>query len=141
MWAESSTEACEPLQVVLPSDLSRFFVESGYAPSTNNEHRAVARLRVRREVVFSFTHTPKMVRRLVERQPQDTHRGLLKDLSRTGMGLLYHEQLYPGESISMEFEQRLFEIEVVRCRRLDTACYEIGGVVKAVTSLQQKSDE
>lgn len=140
MWPEP-TDVCEPLQVVLPTDLRRFFSESGYAPTTNDEHRTVARLRVRREVVFYFSHTPRMVMRLVQRHPQIRHRGLLKDLSRTGVGLLYHEQLYPGEFIGMEFQQRLFEIEVVRCRRLDTACYEIGGVVKAVSPLQQKSDE
>jgi len=53
-------------------------------------------------------------------------RVLVKDVSKCGMGLLVHEQLFPEERISVHFMGRRALATVVRCRRLGKRCYECG---------------
>ena len=66
---------------------------------------------------------------------------LLKDISRTGIAILYHEQVFPDECFSLHFQNRQFDVTVVRCRRIAQACYEIGGIINSLTTLDTKDDE
>ncbi len=53
-------------------------------------------------------------------------RVLVKDVSKCGMGLVVHEQLWPEERVTVTFMGRQAVAVVVRCRRLGKGCYECG---------------
>jgi hypothetical protein len=114
-----------PLLVQLPKELESFYEEHGYLPSTAFENRSNARLRVRSEGKLEFLCLPHAA----SRARQAAGRVLIKDLSRTGIGILYHEQIFPEEKFRITFQQRQIDVLSVRCRRLSSACYEIGGEV------------
>ncbi len=123
-----SAEHVEPLCVELPPDLKAFFEESGYLPTTAMEFRGNARLRVRSDATLSFLHGPANLIQGIDPLPNQSTI-LIKDLSRSGIGFLYHRQLYPTQALKVVFQGRDIETLVVRCRRLGDRCFEIGGRV------------
>lgn len=124
-----------PLLVKLPSHMANFFKEVGYAPSTYMENRAQARMRVRCESVIQSLFVPPFARR-----SQEMARVLVKDLSRGGISVISHQQMWPTETFSLELHGRTLSARVVRCRKLGECCYEVGAVLFAVTAPQDEND-
>lgn len=123
------------LLVQLPDELRAFYKESGYLPTTAQEYRSNARLRVRSDGDIRFTETPLALAKNPDFRQDREGKALIKDLSKTGIGVLYHEQIFPEEQFQIFFQGRVIHVVTVRCRRLSEACYEIGGKVKAIESL------
>lgn len=122
----------EPLRVELPPELKAFFQQHGYQKETAANVRSDARLQVRTEVEFAFHSHPPALDVLLQKLPQRAT-GLIKDLSRTGIALLYHKQLYPAQELQVFLLGRELFVKVVRCRKLSDCCYEVGGrVLKTV---------
>ncbi len=117
--------------VQLPPAMSNFFAEGGYTASFFSESRSNARLRVRTRATLIFIKQPSFVRRSCV-----TAEILIKDLSRSGVGILTHLQMWPSEEFSVELYGRLIEARVVRCKKLGELCYEVGAKVSAVTSIE-----
>lgn len=128
------------LLVQLPADLKSFYEEHGYLPSTSFENRTNARLRVRSEGSIRFLNAPSGLRGCQDERPEEMGRVLIKDLSRNGIGILYHEQVFPEEQFQIVFQQRQLDVRAVRCRRLSEACYEIGGQVLATQVLDSTEE-
>jgi hypothetical protein len=124
------------LLVQLPENLKSFYEEHGYLPPSTFENRSNARLRVRSEGSIRFINAPNGLRGGHEFRPAEMGRVLIKDLSRTGIGIIYHEQIFPEEQFQIIFQQRQLDVLAVRCRRLNEACYEIGGQVLATQVLE-----
>lgn len=122
-----------PLQVQLPPSLSGFFTESGYTPTTFAEHRTNARLRVRSEAVLTSLYAPPFVKRAGQ-----ALRILVKDMSRSGIGILTPHQLWPTERFGVELYSRWIEAEVVRCRKLGDKCFEVGARIRSVSTLVEE---
>ena len=58
-----------------------------------------------------------------------THAVYLKDVSRTGIGLLSPVQLFPRQQFLMLLtEQIRYRLQTIRCRRVGPKCYECGTV-------------
>ena len=119
-----------PLQVQLPSHMANFFSEVGYLPTAYVEKRSNARMRVRCEAIITHLFVPPFVKRIEERA-----RVLVKDLSRSGVSVLSHQQMWPTETFSIELHRRRLDARVVRCRKLGENCYDIGAVVFSVEAL------
>ncbi len=123
------------LQVGLPEEIQRtFFTETGYAPTTAEEQRSRARLRVRSEAVVE----------VLEKAGQLVKDGtptlaLVKDLSRSGIAILYHEQLFPEDIFRVCFHGRIVTASVVRCRRMGSNCFEIGAGILATCAVEEES--
>ncbi|MGN6137036.1 MAG: hypothetical protein ACTHOU_21340 [Aureliella sp.] len=113
-----------PLLVRLPPEMAGFFREAGYAPTTHSEKRCNARVRVRCESVITSLFLPPFVRR-----GQTAARVLVKDLSRTGISILAHQQMWPTETFALELHRRRLSARVVRCRKIADYCYEVGAVI------------
>ncbi len=124
------------LEVVLPEELKAFFYESGYLPTTAEEYRGNARLRVRSVGEVLMTHTPSSLRNFTSQRESRGGKVLVKDLSRSGVGLLYHQQMFPEEYFQLRFQGRLLRVVAVRCRRLGEKCYELGGRIIAIEVLE-----
>ena len=128
------------LKVILPEQLQQFFAESGYAPTTAQENRCNSRLRVRAKVPVWFHFKPNAMGASISRSAEVPATALLKDISRNGVALLYHEQVFPEERLCIQFQNRLFDVTVVRCRRIATACYEVGSVIDSLTPLDSEDN-
>ncbi len=124
------------LDVILPDNLKAFFYESGYQPTTAEEARSNARLRVRSVGDLLLTHTPPVLRDGLGKRTKRTGKTLIKDLSRSGIGILYHQQIFPEEQFQIRFQGRLINSIAVRCRRLGVQCYEIGGRIVSLETIE-----
>lgn len=124
----SSPLQCAP-KIALPEQLAGFFSEQGYTHPVWCENRAVGRIKVRTSIEMQFLHVPRLLQNIVPRNMTARTVGLLKDLSRTGIAILYHEQLYPNETLKIQLWGKTIEFKVIRCRRLGDSCYEIGGTI------------
>lgn len=109
------------LYVELPPSMANYFSEGGFTDTTYFETRRHSRLRCRCEADLCIVESPTMLVR-----SESEMRVLVKDVSKCGMGLLVHEQLFPEERISVHFMGRRALATVVRCRRLGKRCYECG---------------
>ena len=59
----------------------------------------------------------------------NNHAIFLKDISRSGMAFISPVQLFPRDHVQIWTEnQRTYELEVIRCRRLQKQCYECGSI-------------
>lgn len=116
-----------PMLVQLPPEMSNFFVESGYLETVYGELRGQSRLRVRCPAILQSDFVPPFTKR-----EKRLAKVLIKDMSRSGMGILSHEQLWPGETFWIELCDRRLHIRVVRCRKIADSCFEVGGLVLCV---------
>lgn len=124
--AAQSEPECS-LRVKLPADMRDFFNEAGYVSTVLNEQRTSARLRVRCEAVIHSTYTPPFMNRVEKRA-----RVLVKDLSKCGIGILHHQQMFPTERFCIELHERRLHVTVVRCRKLGDSCFEVGASIEAI---------
>ncbi|GAB5402924.1 MAG: hypothetical protein Aurels2KO_11550 [Aureliella sp.] len=128
----------QALRVELPEELCEtFFRESGYSPTTADEKRRRARLAVRREAKITFANLPNRY----QEDPDEELCTLVKDLSRGGIAILYHEQIFPEDVFRVYFQSRAVTALAVRCRKLGPKCYEIGARVLDATRLTDHTFE
>jgi len=141
MLAPANQFSIEPtcvagLEVILPEDLKAFFYEMGYLPTTAEESRSNARLRVRSIGDILLQHSPPILRKGLVGRAKRSGKVLIKDLSRTGIGVLFHQQVFPEEQFQIRFQGRLINSIAVRCRRLGNMCYEIGGRIVSLETIE-----
>ena len=87
------------------------------------------------EAALRITSTPTGLRFLNSEDPtRAAALAIVKDVSRTGVGVFYHRQLFPQELIEVSFNQRVLTAIVVRCRFVVEDCFEVGGKVLSVKS-------
>ena len=124
------------LKVVIPPSLKTFFSESGYCDTTYFEGRRASRLKIRCEAAMCIESSPPSIER-VERNSIV----LIKDISRRGISILSHEQIWPEENLYIRFQARQVRAKVVRCRRLGDACWECGAEITFFKNLEEEADE
>lgn len=129
-----SRDSFAPLKVVLPEDLRRFYAERGYLATKPHEDRRFARLNVRSDAYIRFALQPSILQFGPVAGDEQHGSVLVKDLSRTGIAILYHRQIFPGEHFHILFQGREIDAIAVRCRRIGELCYETGATVNSVTS-------
>ncbi len=121
-------------KIKLPPELVGFFEATGYTESTLFESRRNARLRVRAAADLSILKMlPSIPRKELE------FGVLVKDVSQRGISFIAHKQLFPEECVTIQFNSRVFELRIVRCRRLNELCYECGAEVQAFRNLEEET--
>ncbi|MEW4562537.1 hypothetical protein AB1K70_08425 [Bremerella sp. JC770] len=111
-----------PFDVQIPRAKLEELSKSGPAVPTNSDQRRFVRFRQLKRAILKCEPTfPE-----VERSEQ-LSLGLITNISKDGIGLLYHMQLYPKERFVLRLENSgLMRFSVARCRKLGPKCYEIG---------------
>ncbi len=139
---QSQLEALDVLglEVILPEDLKAFFYESGYLATTAEEFRGNARLRVRSAADILLMRLPIALQWGLDDHHQRFGKVLIKDLSRSGIGVIFHRQIFPEQRFQVRFQGRLIHAVAVRCRRLGLKCYETGGRIVSTEKLESGSD-
>ncbi|MBA2115954.1 hypothetical protein [Bremerella alba] len=96
--------------------------KSGHIETTATDQRRHVRFRQLKRCILRCEPTFPTIER-----PQQLSLALVTNISRKGVGLLYHSQLYPKESFVLRIEGAgLLRLTVARCRKLGPQCYEIG---------------
>jgi hypothetical protein len=110
-----------PCRVEVPPDLAELFEGEGYVSSYADEFRANFRYRAVRRAVLQFCgNLPAFPR------GGGMFGAIVQDFSRRGMGLLYHEQLYPDERVRVLLPSVSVDGAVARCRRCGPGCFAVG---------------
>lgn len=101
----------------LPTTDEEFFGRQGPTPVNPDTRRRFHRMFLRTQAVLKYRG--------------DYLAAYLTDLSRAGVGLVSPVQLLPCETIELWLQDgRHLTVYTARCIRVDTACYNCGGVFK-----------
>jgi hypothetical protein len=129
-----------PCELNLPSSWEYFVPDSKTINSGPGERRGFGRHRYCTLAALQYRQTfPKLKRSLSWRR--------IYTLNRSSSGVLFYhsEQLFPKEQMSIVLmEGQSNNIEIVRCRRLNAKCFEIGArfiVFPDERNGERKSDE
>jgi len=109
-------------QVQLTRQLLEEFERTGPHPTIEGDRRRFVRYHVRARGILFYRQTlPAIERR------QGPHLVLIRNISRSGIGFLHHEQLFPHERFTLWVEgKRRVEVEIAGCRRLHANCFDVG---------------
>jgi hypothetical protein len=103
------------LKASLPDEMKDFYDQHGAMPPRPGCRRAYLRFFLRGKGIL---------------QRNDTYLGVLTaDASRQGLKFLSPVQLLPKERCRIRLPKtKEFQIEIVRCRRIEEGCYECGAM-------------
>jgi hypothetical protein len=112
-----------PCSVRLPEDWGDFFDHSGPLPGDFDEQRRFPRFYCRTEgALICRPSLPSVPRE------QKCHRVFVKDISRSSMGFLHSEQLFPCEHVDVILPDGLKRsLQIVRCHKIGDECYDTAG--------------
>lgn len=114
-----------PCGVELPADWTDYFDRRGPGPIDPNNERRFHRHFLRGIALLeSRSSLPAIAR------DKGYASVYTKDICREGLGFLHVEQLYPGEKLDLRLKTGRRSIEVVRCLRHNSSCYEIGALFR-----------
>ena len=130
----NSDDLFAPLEVILPAELQKFYSKRGYLPTMPHEDRGHARLNVRALGNICFSNSPLLQQFDMIAKDHRQGTALIKDLSKTGIAILYHRQIFPGERFEILIHGRSIEVTAVRCHRIGPKCYETGGIIHTIAS-------
>ncbi|MFQ5734903.1 MAG: hypothetical protein ACE5KM_23455 [Planctomycetaceae bacterium] len=100
---------------------SAYFEEKGVLHTVPDERRRFARHRFRTKGVLEIeTSLPAFER------PPAKHAVLIRDISRSGVGFLHTEQLFPMERCRMWLPTNRTHITIYSCREFNASCFLIG---------------
>ena len=106
----------------LPSEMEEYFGTSGIVPTVPDEQRRYARTHLRVTAALQYRRSlPALVRE------SEWFKVVMRDISRSGISFMHSEQVYPTEQLMLvlpDCKPRC--IEVMRCRRVEDSCFEIG---------------
>jgi hypothetical protein len=116
-------------RVQLTRKLLEEFERSRPLPTIEGDRRRFVRYHFRARGILNYRQTlPAIERR------QGPQLVLVRNISRSGIGFLHHEQLFPRERFTLWVEgRRRVEIEIARCRRLHAGCFDIGATFCGAT--------
>ncbi len=108
-------------RIELPAQLADLETRRGVLPGEAHDMRRSPRMYCPGKVlVESFATLPAIPR---------NHQfviGYTVDISATGLRFLHDTELYPGESVTIWTTVQRLACTVIRCRRLNAHCYEVG---------------
>jgi hypothetical protein len=107
--------------ITLPQAWCRFFEESGILPSLPNDLRRSQRRAIRTFGLLRIDAALPAIPRSA-----DLFGIYTKDFSKNAVGLISPIELYPVERLRLILPTCWLSLEVIRCKRHNSGCYEIG---------------
>jgi hypothetical protein len=106
----------------LPDPVDEYFGAAGVVPSVPEDQRRYVRTHLRVVAALQYRRSlPSLIRQ------SEWHKIVMRDISRSGVSFLHAEQVYPTEQLMLVMPDcKPRSIEVMRCRRVGNACYEVG---------------
>ncbi|MFO0014727.1 MAG: hypothetical protein ACK553_18480 [Planctomycetota bacterium] len=110
-----------PLDFIMPARVREELQRKGVGTAMHDDNRESPRFRTNGPAIFSWESSPPAFD-----HPHPTRQVIVRDLSRTGVGILTSTQWFPEESGKLEFAIGSMIVKVMRARRLGPRCFEIG---------------
>jgi hypothetical protein len=107
-----------PIDFVLPLRILEDLHRKGVAGTVHGDSRVAPRFRTNGPAILSWISSPRAMQ-----QPQPTRQVIVRDLSKTGVGII---EWYPEQIGRLQFGMGEMTIRVMRSRRIGSRCYEIG---------------
>jgi hypothetical protein len=105
-----------------PAERLIFFHADSSVPSAKpDERRRFPRRQLRMRAVMDLRQSLPAIER-----ERAFHCVYLRDISRTGIGFLHADELFPGEECRLILPQKELHLNIVLCRRQGPRCYVIG---------------
>jgi hypothetical protein len=98
-----------------------FHADPGAPPPKQDDRRRFPRRQLRMRAVMDLRQTLPAIER-----ERALHCVYLRDISRTGIGFLHADELFPGEECRLWLPQKELHVNVVLCRRQGPRCFVIG---------------
>ncbi|RCS43907.1 hypothetical protein DTL42_18125 [Bremerella cremea] len=114
-----------PLEIAVPRKMIEVYQGTGPTLTSMAEQRRFVRFRYLTKAILRYKQSfPSIPRsdslRLV----------LVTDVSKTGIGILNSEQLFPSERVNLWTSGKgILQITVARCRKVNDRCFEIGAII------------
>ena len=119
--------AALPCAIDLPANWVDFFARSGPLTPVSDDDRRFPRFYLRTAAALRYRSTLPGLPRAESR-----HRVYLKDISRSSVGFVHSEQLFPCECLEMLLaDGTQWFVTVVRCQKRQDRCYEVAAVLSA----------
>jgi hypothetical protein len=109
------------MKIQLTSDLQKSLEERGTDDPNLYEARGAARFRCNATATAKLLHSPLGV----PNQEIDSL-VIVRNLSRSGVGLICHQQWFPDQAIEITFGAGKIQGRIARARRIAPSCYEVG---------------
>lgn len=125
------------MQVELPASVRTLVAKPKAKNEIDFENRSAERISTYCEGLLTITSVPTIVRNALNLSENNQVRTVVKDISRSGIAVYYHQQMYPLQTFEVEFQGRVIAATVVRCRYIKQLCYEIGATIDSVQSSRE----
>jgi hypothetical protein len=110
-----------PLPFVIPAFIALELKKRGAMPSPQSETRGAARFYCSGHVIVSCDNPLEV---LQIKQP--TARGIVRNISKSGMSILSGQQFYPSQQLTLSLPISEATVMVVRCNQVAKGCFDIG---------------
>jgi hypothetical protein len=110
-----------PLKFVVPEFITQELKKRGVMPSPQSETRGAARFYCSGHVIVKCDEPMKV---LGIHPP--TARGIVRNVSKSGMSFLSAYQFYPCQKLTLCLPISEAVVEVVRCSQVGKGCFDIG---------------
>lgn len=121
-----------PIDFVMPPRVREELQRKGLGTAIHDDNRESPRFRTNGPALFYWESSPP-----VFENPHATRQVIVRDLSRTGVGILTSCQWFPEELGKLQFAIGEMVVKVMRARRLGPRCFEIGARIIRYTRYQQ----
>ncbi len=98
-----------------------FRVDPNMPKPTSDDRRRYPRMQLRQKAVMDLRQTLPAIKR-----DRAFHCIYVRDISRSGIGFLHADELFPGEECQLWLPQKQLNVNIVLCRRQNDRCYVIG---------------
>ncbi len=110
-----------PLKFVVPEFIAKELTKRGVMPSPQRQTRGAARFYCSGHVIVKCEEPMRV---LGIQQP--TARGIVRNVSKTGMSFLSAYQFYPCQKLTLNLPISEAVVQVVRCNQVGKGCFDIG---------------
>jgi hypothetical protein len=109
------------MKIQLTPDLKKSLEERGTDDPNLYEARGAARFRCNATATAKLLHSP-----LSAPNQEIDSLVIVRNLSRSGVGLICHQQWFPDQAIEVTFGAGKIQGRIARARRIAPSCYEVG---------------
>jgi hypothetical protein len=110
-----------PLPFVTPAFIVQELEKRGAMPPRQSEIRRASRFYCSGHVIVSCDNPLEV---LQIKQP--TARGIVRNISKSGMSILTGQQFYPSQQLTLRLPISEATVVVVRCNQVGKGCFDIG---------------
>lgn len=117
-----------PIDFVLPSRVREDLQRKGIGATIHDDIRESPRFRTNGPAILTWESSPAGIH-----IPRVAQQVIVRDLSKSGVGILTSCQWFPEEIGKLQFAIGDMVVKVMRVRRLGPRCFEVGGRILRYT--------